>query len=437
MYLSHYCKIYPDKKDPDSVTLFSTKKAAIVSVPKTTLDDIHEGYLSDDDEQTLGALGFLTDDIQKERRDMLGFIDDLNIFNRTFKAVVVMDLACNLACSYCFEGARKGAFFMTEETAGRFLDFVTDTVKNRPGFFEAVDITFYGGEPLLNTEIIRYISAKLKVFAESAGLSYRASLITNGTLLTPQTVSTLLPLGLKAACITLDGPREIHDVYRPFVSGKGSFDTIVKNIKEIAGSLELILGGNFTKDNYKEFVRLLDYLMAEGITPDKVSSMRFDPVFNESAEFAPPEFTGGCNCVNEPWLYEASLLLREETLKRGYPTSRVMPAPCMMEMQNRLFINYNGEIYKCPGLLGRKEFIVGDIRTGLIDYRQSHNLDNWKNEKCLACAYLPLCFGGCRYMKLIREGNIDGIDCKKEYLDATLEALVMQDIKYGPMQSGE
>lgn len=44
---------------------------------------------------------------------------------------------------------------------------------------------------------------------------------------------------------------------------------------------------------------------------------------------------------------------------------------------------------------------------------------------------LPLCFGGCRYMKLVRDGNMSGVDCKKQYYDVTLEALVKQDIKYG------
>jgi uncharacterized protein len=93
-------------------------------------------------------------------------------------------------------------------------------------------------------------------------------------------------------------------------------------------------------------------------------------------------------------------------------------------------VNYDGGIYKCSGLIGREEFKVGDIASGIKNYHSSHNLDNWKNEGCLSCAYLPLCFGGCRYMKFIRDGNMDGVDCKKQYLDATLEAAIRQDIKY-------
>ena len=101
----------------------------------------------------------------------------------------------------------------------------------------------------------------------------------------------------------------------------------------------------------------------------------------------------------------------------------------MLEYGTDIIVNYDGGICRCPGFIGMEKFKSGDIFSGLKDF--SHSRNNWKNEKCLDCAYLPLCFGGCRYMKLVRDGNMDGVDCKKAYLDATLEAVVKQDIKYG------
>jgi uncharacterized protein len=93
-------------------------------------------------------------------------------------------------------------------------------------------------------------------------------------------------------------------------------------------------------------------------------------------------------------------------------------------------VNYDGLIYKCPGFIGKKGFEVGDLETGVRDYSSAYRLDIWKNEECAECEYLPLCFGGCRYMAFSRNGNMDSLDCKKEYLDASLETLVKQDIKY-------
>jgi uncharacterized protein len=135
--------------------------------------------------------------------------------------------------------------------------------------------------------------------------------------------------------------------------------------------------------------------------------------------------------TNEPWLSGATVFLREEILKRGFHTRELLPSVCAIERRNSIIVNFDGTLYKCPGLLGRKDFCVGDLKGGLIDYHKSHALDNWKNKKCLSCGYLPLCFGGCRYMKLVREGNMRGVDCKKKYLDVILEKLVLQDVTYG------
>jgi len=107
-----------------------------------------------------------------------------------------------------------------------------------------------------------------------------------------------------------------------------------------------------------------------------------------------------------------------------------MPITCMIEISDSYVVNFDGVIYKCPGFIGKKGFEVGDLRTGVKDYTGVYKLDIWKNEDCAECEYLPLCFGGCRYMTFVRDGNIDKLDCQKAYLDASLETLVKQDIKY-------
>jgi uncharacterized protein len=114
-------------------------------------------------------------------------------------------------------------------------------------------------------------------------------------------------------------------------------------------------------------------------------------------------------------------------MKRGFRMYGIAPALCALDIKDRHIINYDGSLYKCPGFMGRKEFVTGSVKSG-FDRTTYHNLDNWKNEECLSCKYLPLCFGGCRYMKLVRDGTINGVDCKKPYFDACLEALVRQDL---------
>ena len=431
MILSNYCIIYD--YDREHCLLFSTKKAASIRIPKAMLKDIEEGSISDEERTTLAEIGLLVDDPAAEREEMIRFLDELNSINTVFRATLVMNLDCNLACSYCFEGTRKGPYFMTRETADNLIAFIkaalTPTEKE-------LRVTFYGGEPLLSIERVMYLSEGLMTLARERGLRYSSSLITNGTLLTPSVVKRLTPLGLKTAVVTLDGPQNTHNHCRPFKGGSGSFSTIIRNLKDVRDLVDIQIGGNYMKENFKEFPVLLDLLADAGLTPEKVSSVLFDPVTNEREGVAPPDFHGGCSSINEPWLVEASIFLREEVLRKGYRTQKVVPVRCMMETDAAVVVNYDGSLYKCPGMLGRRDFRVGDVTGGMIDCEESHSLAAWKNDECLACRYLPLCFGGCRYVKFIRDGDMNGVDCKKPYFDAALESLVKQDMRFASPDNG-
>ncbi|HTZ17143.1 MAG TPA: geopeptide radical SAM maturase [Dissulfurispiraceae bacterium] len=425
MKLSKYCLLYPNGDEPDSVILFSTKKASAVLVDKTILTDIENGVIDSEERESLTDLGFLVDNYDEERQEVLHYIDELNEIDTKLSVIVAVNLDCNLACTYCFEGSRKGKHYMSPETARHVIDFIE---KNLNDGMELLNVTFYGGEPLLSAELIVSMARQLKGAAEKKGIEFSFQFVTNGTLLNPSIVNKLKPLGLKEASITLDGPAVIHNLSRPFKSGAGSFDNILGNIKAVCRMIHINIGGNFTEANYREFPKLLDYLIAEGITPEKITSVKFDPVFGETAEYAPPEMTGACLTPNEPWIFDAGIFLRGEIMKRGFRTGGIQPVVCAIDLKNRHVINYDGNIYKCTGFFDRTDFLTGNVKNGLHDNGNIYNLDNWKNEDCLSCKYLPLCFGGCRYMKLVREGDVKGVDCKKPYYDACLHALVMQDL---------
>jgi uncharacterized protein len=427
MKLSRYAQVYPHAEDKESVILFSAKRASAVLVPAGLVEDIEKGGLTEEERDTLTGLGLLANSEEEEKQEMLGFIRELNDLDKTLKFTVVLNFDCNLGCKYCFEGARKGKFYLSDETADQFIDFVRRSDWSTK---EAINITFYGGEPLLSTDRIAGLSEEISSFAKQKNLKFSFSLVTNGTLLTPDVVGRLAPLGLKSAKVTLDGPKEVHDSFRPFTSGKGSFDVIVRNIKDVCDLTVVQIGGNYTKDHYREFPRLLDHLMDTGITPDKVSLIKFDPVVKENGKSALPDFNDGCSSLDEPWLIDAALYLREEILRRGYRTAGITPSPCIIQMNSSLVVNYDGVLYKCPALIGRKNCSVGELKGGLIDCRTSHSLEAWKNEECLACGYLPLCFGGCKYMLLLSTGGMNGVNCRKRYLDRTLCGFVSQDIKY-------
>ena len=430
MYLSNYLKTYPFKEKPGYLLLYSTKKASKILLKEGTYNSIINGVLSPENEETLSELGMIVPDRELEKREVSGFLNEINEKNSGLNISVILNLDCNFDCIYCYEGGMKGKLYMTDETTDLLINFIKGKFTQDK---KSLNIDFYGGEPLLSADLIKSISEQMKFFTENRGASYTFSLVTNGSLFKRRIAEDLAASGLKGIKITIDGPPGIHNACRPFKSGADSFDTIIKNIKETNDIVKIAVGGNFQKENFEKFPLLMDYLEKEGLSPDRFHELKFDPVMNRPRDDnSPADFTDGFMSVNEPWVIMAGTFLREEVLKRGYNTPKITPTPCQVEIEDSFVVNFDGGIYKCPAWIGKKGFEIGNLRDGVTDYSDSHKLGIWKNEECAECEYLPLCFGGCRYMAYIRDGNIDNVDCKKPYLDAALETLIKQDIKYRP-----
>jgi uncharacterized protein len=417
----------PTAGEPGLHLLYSTMHGAAVLIGENALNSAREGRLSGPEADTLARLGFLVPDPEAEREEMAGVFVAANRKRTLFQGMVVLNLDCNLACPYCYEGNFRGDLHMSAKTAGDVIEAVR---REQIGKGRDVILTFYGGEPLLSIPLIREIAGRLKEEAAARGSGFAFNLVTNGTLLSRPVAEVLVPLGLNGAKFTLDGPRETHDLSRPFLSGRGSFDAVVNNVKKVWDLVPLQIGGNYTRQNYRSFPLLLDHLLAEGVTPERVTKVLFTPVIPKSGRGAVTDFNSGCALDYEPWVTEAGLYLREETLKRGYAVPRPRLFACMVELESDLVINYDGSLYKCPAFMAYDELRIGSLQSGVEDYSLSHNIDVWKNDECLDCAYLPLCFGGCRQMTLLRSGGIDDVDCRKGYFDAALERIVRQDLKY-------
>ena len=426
MQLSSYLKIYPCPDRPGMNLVYSTARSSVVLLPDDLLGAAGNGTLPDEERETLAGLGILVPDRSAEQERMRA-VFDIPRQGTPFGATVVLNLDCNLACPYCYEDSFRGKDYMSLETARLLVETVR---RDRIEKGQPVKLTFYGGEPLLSLDLIRGISLPLMEAARERGVSFGFSLVTNGTLLNRACAEELVALGLGGAKITLDGPAELHNLSRPFASGLGSFDAIVRNVRDVFDIVPLQLGGNYTRENYREFPRMLDGLLAQGIDPGLVGTVQFAPVIPKSGERVVSDFNTGCTCSYEPWLMEAGVWLREETLKRGFPAPKPKLSACMVELDQELVINYDGSFYKCPAFMAYPELRIGSLREGIADYRESHNMDIWKTEECLACAYLPICFGGCRQLTLLRNGKIDELDCRREYYDTVLERVIRQDLVY-------
>lgn len=428
MKLSHYVKVYPDTNNPGQLILFSTKKASLIQIMQEVFDSIENGGLSEEDEATLRKLAMVVDDHETEKKEVCDFIDRFNELSEYVHTTFILNLDCNFDCIYCHEGKMKGKYYMTEETAEQTIDFVK---KQFVGKKKSLHIDFYGGEPLLSLDLMRKIAIEMKSFMDDMGGKFTFNFATNGSLLKREVVRDLRQFGLRIFRVTLDGPKDIHDKYRPFKSGAPTYDTIIGNLKEVMKDMKVFIGGNYDEKTWKRFPELLDDMIKEGLTPDKVQSIRFGGVMNRyEGDISPADYNDGCLTSDEPWMSDAMELLKEEIMKRGFNTDKPKPGPCVVEFRDSFIVNYDGLIYKCPALNGKKRFCIGHVNTGVEDYSKAYGMNRWKNEECMECEYLPICFGGCRYMSFVKNGHLNEMDCKRDFLERSLEVLIKQDVKY-------
>jgi uncharacterized protein len=402
-------------------------KGSAARVPGRRLDALLAGEPTDAERETLYRLALWTDDPDAERAAMARIVDDTNARSRRFCATVVLTLACNLACPYCFEGDFRDGSEMPGPVARLLVDTI---VRERIARGRDVEIRFYGGEPLVALPLLTRIATALQAAARAAGTRFSFGLVTNGTLLTRARVEALLPLGLSFAQVTLDGPAAIHDRQRPFADGRGSHAAVLANVAEVHDLVTLKLGGNYRLADYREFPRVLDDLLAAGVDPARLDPVQFAPVMPRSGR-APRHGDAACAIPSdEPEFVEASLFLREETLRRGFPVDKVSMGVCTVELDDRIVVDRDGALYKCPAFMGWPEMAVGTLADGVRDHQESHRPGFWRNDACLDCRYLPLCFGGCRLLPLLRTGKVDGPDCRKAFFETALERLVLQQLRH-------
>jgi len=424
--ISRYLKVYAFPEKPGYLLLYSLKNSAMALLPEREFARFQQGDIPVEYVEPLTDLGMLVEDPVKEREEVCNMLTEINRHDPGLNVAVILGLACNFSCVYCYEGSLKKSQAMTDKTCGQLIDFLKKRYVDRNK--KCLTLDFYGGEPLLYRERIKDISAPLKKFVEEKDGEFRFSIVTNGSLLTPEVVEELLPFGLYGAKVTVDGPADEHNRLRPFKSGKPSFEVILANIRDCCDMVSIGFGGNFTEENFKRVPELLDVIADLGLTPDRLGLVQFHPVMQTEDQYANPEFTGGCVSMNEPWVVDATHFVREAVLRRGFLTPKLIPSPCMVDLDDAFAINYDGLLFKCVAMIGHDRYAVGNVLEGFTDYRKIYHMDSWQDHReCLDCEYLPLCFGGCRYAEFQRTGSMKNIDCMRKFWDGTLERAVLQD----------
>ena len=173
---------------------------------------------------------------------------------------------CNLNCSYCF--ASQGKYhgdraLMTFEVGKQALDFLVA----HSGTRKNLEVDFFGGEPLMNFDVVKQLVAYARSIEEAAGKHFRFTLTTNGMLI-DQDVIDFANKEMSNVVLSLDGRKEIHDRFRVDYAGHGSFDRIVPKFQELVrqrGDRDYYMRGTFTHAN-PDFVKDIRTMLDLGFT---------------------------------------------------------------------------------------------------------------------------------------------------------------------------
>lgn len=324
---------------------------------------------------------------------------------------------CNFSCSYCFESGNKRSGNMSEDVEDAIIEFL---VKNKN---KKISIVWFGGEPLLNVGTIERISQKLK----QNDVSFSASMITNGSLLNERVVEILNDIPMEFVQISMDGTKHVHDSRRHFHSGAGSFDIVIKGIKNlVAGtSIPITIQLSIDKSNYKEYERLLDYF--NRAFPTQMDANRIQLNYNIVKDRT--DFDRDGVCMNHQDYFDFLIYTDKLCLKNKRPLSLPnMAQPCMYVSRGAYAVAPDGSLYKCIEHIGNKDKSVGNILSKEISLTDIStcffNQCHMENSECLQCNVMPICGGGCPLDREADNGS-NRISCSfyRNYIENILSAI--------------
>lgn len=340
---------------------------------------------------------------------------------------------CNLRCKYCFgdEGTYGHRAVMSEEIGRAAVDFI---IKNS-GIRKHCEIDFFGGEPLINFRTVKAVTEYVRQREIDTGKIFKLTLTTNGLLLDDKAIAWLNDNKISLV-LSLDGRKEIHDAMRPDISGRGSYERVLKNFRRAVDSRNgdnYYLRGTYTKKNL-DFTA--DVLSAHDAGFDVLS---VEPVVLKDSPLA-------LTVDDLPTIRAEYDRLTEKYLERHHAGNGffffhfnvdLSNGPCVAKRlsgcgagHEYFAVDVNGDLYPCHQFVGREKYRLGNIFDGveksarhwLKYFRESHVLNK---PKCRECWAKFFCSGGCHanadlFHDDIREPYEVGCEIQRKRLECAI-----------------
>lgn len=411
----------------------------------TVITALLEKY-SDTEGVTSDELCELMDDIEQLKQDgklyaedvYAGKAFDLKNRNTVIKALCLhVAHTCNLNCEYCF--ASQGKYhgdraLMSLEVGKRALDFLVENSGSRTN----LEVDFFGGEPLMNWEVVKDIVRYGRELEKIHNKKFRFTLTTNGVLLNDEVID-FANKEMHNVVLSLDGRKEIHDNLRKTVNGKGSYDTIVPKFQhfiEKRGDRGYYMRGTFTHNNV-DFTNDIFHMAELGFT-----ELSMEPVV------CSPNDPYALTEEDLPVLFEQYEILSKEMLKRekegkGFTFYHYMidleGGPCIYKRisgcgsgTEYMAVTPWGELFPCHQFVGDEKYSMGNIWDGVTntEVQQEFKLCNaYSRKECSECWAKLYCSGGCAANSYHATGSITGVyEYGCELFKKRMECAIMMQV---------
>ena len=382
------------------------------------VEQLSDKYDKADIEEAISEVNQLKEDGQLFTQDIYQpFIEEFKDKRQTVVKALCLHIAhdCNLACKYCFaeEGEYHGRrAMMSFEVGKKALDFLVANSGSRVN----LEVDFFGGEPLMNWDVVKQLVEYGRSLEESNHKKFRFTLTTNGVLLNDE-IMEYLNKEMSNVVLSLDGRKEVNDRMRPFRTGKGSYDLIVPKFQKLAESRNqsnYYVRGTFTRDNldFSEDVKHFADLGFKQMSIEPVVGPEEDP-YSIREEDLPK--------IMEEYDKLALEYIKREKEGRGFNFFHFMidltGGPCVAKRLSGcgsgteyLAVTPWGDLYPCHQFVGEEKFLLGNVfdgikRTDICDEFRSCNV--YTKKKCKDCFARFYCSGGCPANSYNFHGTID------------------------------
>lgn len=404
--LSHYTSVI--KCNSGEVLLYNSFMGAIARLSVKQNRDIEKyithGFNEPDITknnvlQELCTGGFFVPSTLDEQKIVTELLDKEREAVR-FSMIILPHENCNFRCVYCYEKFERGK--MKPNVIKGLKLFVDRKVRETQGL-KRLGVSWFGGEPLLAQGIIYELSDSFINSCKNKAISYTSSMSTNGYLLTPKTVDSLLKCKIKRFQVTLDGPESIHNTNRKLIDGGKTYKRIFDNLTKMRDRNDdffIRIRVNFNNDSVSSIKRWLD----EEITPLFSNDPRFALGFNNITKWGGPNDAtlNVCDSVSAS-IHKTQFTVMSQICNFSDQLIKEMLMPhgnvCYAGRDSSIIVGSNGVIYKCTLAFDDPRNIVGNLTTdGQLQINQTL-WDQWTklNDKdttwCGVCSFYPPCQG--------------------------------------------